>query len=143
VNKRQTVFFTYKKIASRHKKLPSNDERKLISLAKKGDQPAREKLLLHLVGFLIFRIETALSHSVVVRFGEDILQECIIFAMAKIRTYKVRFKNREGIYKSYCFSTYIWKGITGIMFLYLKRNSSEVGMTTENIQENMVYWNSE
>jgi hypothetical protein len=125
LNKRQTVYFTYKEIASRHKKLPGNEERKLISLAKRGNQPAQEKLLLHLVGFLIFRIETALSRSVVLRFGEDILQECMIFAMVKIRSYKVRFKNREGIYKTYCFSTYLWKGITGVMFSYVKKNLAE------------------
>jgi hypothetical protein len=131
VKKRPTVFFKYRKIASRHKKLPINEERKLISLAKRGNQPAQEKLLLHLVGFLIFRIETALSHSVVVRFGEDILQECIIFAIAKIRNYKVRFKNREGIYKTYCFSTYLWKGVTGVMFSYVKKNMTELAMLTD------------
>jgi len=119
-------------MASLHKKLPSREERKLISLAKKGDQPAQEKLLLHLVGFLIFRIETAFSPYIVIRFGEDILQECIIFATAKIRRYEVRFKNKEGLYKTYCLCTYLWKGVTGVMFSYVKKNMAEIAMLADD-----------
>jgi hypothetical protein len=107
------------------------EERKLVSLAKNGNKPAQEKLLIHLVGFLIFRIETALSRTAIINFGEDILQECILFVVAKIQRYKVRFKNKDGIYKTYCFSTYLWKGITGVIYTYVKNNSRPVFVFTE------------
>ncbi len=110
------MFRSYRKIASTHKKLSIADERKLIRKAKKGDVSARKKLLLHLLGFFIFRIETTLETRIRRELGEDILQECILFASGKIPKFKLRYKTKAGIYKQYQLSTYLWKGITGVIY---------------------------
>ena len=120
----QTTFSTYKNIAAKHKQLPLAEERRLISLAKKGDLSARKKLLLHLTGFFLFRIETTLYPEIKREFGEDILQECILYADLKVQGYKLRYKDKEGLFKKVYFRTYLWKGITGLMFTYVKQNRS-------------------
>jgi hypothetical protein len=113
----------YKEIAKKHKPLPLIDERRLISLAKKGDGSARQKLLLHLIGFFIFRIETSLFPHIKNEFGDDILQECIVFAEGKIDFYKLRYKNKSGVFKKVFLRSYLWKGVTGVMLNHVKRNS--------------------
>jgi hypothetical protein len=115
-------FGYYRKIAAKHKPLPLDEERRLIRRAKKGNPQAREKLLLHLIGFFIFRIETTLYPPVKREFGEDILQECILFAEIKIKSYNLRYRDENGIFKKVYFRTYLWKGVTGVMFTYIKRN---------------------
>ncbi len=127
MKKTRDPFHNFRATITEHKKLSGNEERRLIRLAKKGDRPARDKILLHLVGFMVFRIQTSISYPAVVTHGEDILQECMLFADTKIQRYKIRFKNKAGIYKTYCLSTYLWKGITGVIFSYVKNNSREVG----------------
>jgi hypothetical protein len=121
------TFGYYKKIAAKYKPLPLNEERRLIRHAKKGNQPARKKLLLHLIGFFIFRIETTLFPPVKHKFGEDILQECILFAETKINSYNLRYKDKDGLFKKVYFRTYLWKGVTGVMFKYLKQNGNFAG----------------
>ena len=71
--------------------------------------------MLHLVGFFIFRIETTLESPKIQELGEDILQECILFASGRIPKFKLRYKNKPGVYKKYRFSTYLLKGVTGII----------------------------
>ena len=117
-----STFGYYKKIAAKYKPLPLDEERRLIRRAKKGNQPARKKLQLHLIGFFIFRIETTLYPPVKREFGEDILQECILFAEKKIKSYNLRYRDKKGLFKKVYFRTYLWKGVTGVMFTYIKRN---------------------
>jgi hypothetical protein len=95
------TFGYYKKTARRYKTLPLDEERRLIRHAKKGDVPARQKLLLHLMGFFIFRIETTLFPHIKREFGEDILQECILFAETKIQKYNLRYKDKTGCFKKF------------------------------------------
>lgn len=123
---RQRIFGHSKKIAAKYKRLPLDEERKLISLAKKGNVSARKKLLLHLIGFFIFRIETTLYPPNIRQFGEDILQECILHAIIKIQSYNLRYKNKWGRPQKFHFSTYLWKGITGLMLMHIKRNKREI-----------------
>jgi hypothetical protein len=104
----------------------------LISLAKKGDKPSQEKLLIHLIGFFLFRVETSLFPSIIPRFGDDIIQECVLFAARKIPNYNLRYKDKNGSVKRVCFSSYIWKGVTGVMFSYVKKNLTEVAIVTDN-----------
>jgi hypothetical protein len=75
-----TTYNLYKQTASKYGPLSLDDERRLVRRAKKGDQLARKKLLLRLIGFFVFRIETALYPALRHRFGEDILQECLLLA---------------------------------------------------------------
>ncbi len=46
--------------------------------------------------------------------------------MAKISKYRLRCKNRKGRLMLYHFSTYFWKGITGIMVTRVKKIRKEV-----------------
>ena len=105
--------------------LPLPEERKLISLAKKGDIPARQKLQLHLLGFFIFRIENTLHSSKIREFREDILQECVLLASVKIHSYKLRYRTKTGEYKKFRFSTYLWKAVTGIIFQQITKYNNE------------------
>ena len=128
-----SVLSPYRKLASKHKKLPRKEERMLISLAKKGDKSSQEKLLIHLIGFFVFRVETSIFSSIIPRCGEDIIQECVLFAVRKIPSYNLRYKDRNGFNKKVCFSSYIWKGITGVMLSYVKQNSREFAIVSENV----------
>jgi len=125
-----SIFNHYKKISSRLLPLQLKEERKLLSLAKKGNVEARDKILLHVIGFLIFRIETTLFLHVRLELGEDVLQECILFAHKKIDTYKQRYKNKKGLYIKVYFRSYIWKGITGVMLNYVRQNYDVVNKET-------------
>jgi len=125
----RSTYSHYKEIALKHPRLPLKEERKLISLAKKGDLSARKKLILHLTGFFIFRIETTLYRQQIRQCGEDILQECILLAINKIQRFKLRYKNKKGDPAHYHFSTYLWKGVTGVMFVCVRRNSREVSVS--------------
>jgi hypothetical protein len=117
-----TTFYLYKQTASKFGPLSLDDERRLVRRAKKGDRLARKKLLLHLIGFFIFRIETTLYPAIRHRFGEDILQECLLFAESRIPRYNLRYKDERGIFKKVYFRTYLWKGVTGVMLTYIKKN---------------------
>ena len=119
------LFLQLKKTASVHTMLPLPEERNLISLAKKGDIPARQKLQLHLLGFFIFRIETTLHSSKIREFREDILQECVLLASVKIHSYKLRYRTKPGEYKMFRFSTYLWKAVTGIIFQQITKYNNE------------------
>ena len=111
---------SYQEIIKRCRKLSLKHERKLIALAKKGMSSAQEELLLHLVGFFLFRIKTTLYPSIVKQYGEDILQDCLYLAIKKIRTYNLRYKNKTGELQPVHFSTYMWKSVTGLMLAFVK-----------------------
>jgi len=118
----RNTFSEYKKIAAKHKPLSLVDERRLIARAKKGDTSARDKLICHLIGFLLFRIETTLYPCLKNEFGMDIINECILFAEKKINRYNLRFRNKKGKHVKVYLRSYLWKGITGIMITYIKQN---------------------
>jgi hypothetical protein len=122
------MFKQYRQIIKQYPKLPLHHERKLIRLAKKGNSPALQTLLLHQVGYFVFRIRTALYPSVVREFGEDILQECLLWTPQKIRSYNLRYRNREGIFQPVLLRSYIWKGITGVIFQYVRNNNREIAI---------------
>ncbi len=112
----------YQEIIEQYKKLSLKYERKLIAFAKKGNSLAQNKLLLHLVGFFLFRIKTTLYPSIVKQYGEDILQECLLLAIEKIHTYNLRYKNKTGELQPVHLSTYMWKSVTGLMLSFIKTN---------------------
>ena len=114
------LFTQYQEIVRRHKKLPILSERKLIASAKKGNKLAQNELLLHLIGFFIYRIHTTLYSSIIKQYGEDILQDCFLFTIKVINSYKLRYKNKEGKIQIVHLSTYMWKGITGIILNHIK-----------------------
>ena len=119
------MFEQYSIIVRQHKRLSIKHERKLIASAKKGNKLAQNELLLHLTGFFIYRIQTTLYSSIIKQYGEDILQDCFLFTIKVIDTYKLRYKNKADKIQIVHLSTYMWKGITGIMLSHVK-NRKEV-----------------
>jgi hypothetical protein len=117
------LFEKYRQTITQYRNLPLKEERTLIRLAKRGNLPAQQKLLLHLVGFFIFRIRTTLYPAVAREFGEDILQECLLWTPKKIKSYNLRYRNKKGIFQPVQLRSYIWKGVTGLMFQYVKKNA--------------------
>jgi hypothetical protein len=120
-----TMFEQYEQVVKQYPKLPLHDERKLIRLAKRGNCSAQQTLLLHQVGFFIFRIRTTLYPSVVREHGEDILQECLLWTPNKIRSYSLRYRNVKGVFQPVQLRSYIWKGITGVIFQYVRKYRKE------------------
>ncbi|OGJ86705.1 MAG: hypothetical protein A2487_12345 [Candidatus Raymondbacteria bacterium RifOxyC12_full_50_8] len=117
-------FRPYFEIARKHPKLARKKERLLIRLARKGDVESKKKIMLHFSGFILFRILTTIHGSSLVDKGEDIFQECFIYADFKLPRYKLWFKKEDGTFASYRFSTYLWKGITGIMMRHLRKQKN-------------------
>jgi len=114
------LFEYYRKITDHHKKLDLKVERKLISLAKKDDRAAKEKLLFHLTGFFIFRIQKTLYPFLLRQYGEDILQDCLLLALNKFKSYKMGYINKKGQINPLHMSTYLWKSVTGLILTYVK-----------------------
>jgi hypothetical protein len=120
------MFEQYRQIIRQYPKLTLQNERRLIRLAKRGDLSAQQTLLLHQIGFFVFRIRTVLNPAVVREYGEDILQECLLWTPKKIRSYNLRYKNRDGIFQPVLLRSYIWKGVMGVMFQYVRKNRKEI-----------------
>jgi len=114
------MFEPYRKTIAQHPKLPIREERKLILLAKKGQASALQKILRHLTGFFVYRIQAMLFPWALREHGEDILHECFLLATRKVRSFKLRRRGRHKLHPIVRFSTYIWKATTGLICLYLK-----------------------
>lgn len=114
------MFEYYKDIINESKKYSLDQERKLIALAKKGDEQAKNEVLLSNISFFLFRINTTLYPKLAGRFGEDILQECLLLANEKVYRYNLRYKNKQGERRRVYFRSYIWKGVTGVIMRSIK-----------------------
>jgi hypothetical protein len=68
---------------------------------------------------------TTVHGSFLVDKGEDIFRECFLYADSKLPRYKLWFKKKDGTFVSYRFSTYLWKGVTGIMMCHLRDNKTK------------------
>ena len=104
-------------------KLPAlslKEERRLIAKAKKGYQAETEELVLRYVGFVLFRIHKKVFPEYIIRFGEEILSQAVIILYDKIKTYNLRYRDKNGNLKPVRFSSYIWKRIDGFILDFLK-----------------------
>ena len=119
------MFELYREVISQYKKLPLKQERQLIGLAQKGIVEAQSKLLLHLIGFFEIRIKTTAFPSLIQLYGEDLMQECVILAAEKIKTYNLEYRSKSGKLQPLHLSTYIWKSITGLIYAY-RKNRKEI-----------------
>jgi DNA-directed RNA polymerase specialized sigma24 family protein len=117
----RSLFEHYRKISARHDKLPLRYERKLIARSKKGHVEAQQELLLHMIGFFLFRICTTLYPSIVEQYGEDVLQECLLLAARKIHSYRLRCRRSSAPFAPVHLSTYMWKSATGLMLTHVRR----------------------
>ena len=96
------------------------EERRLIAKAKKGSKKEIEELVLRHVGFIIFRIYKKTFPVYVERFGEEILSDATLILYDKIKTYNLRYRDRQGDFKPVRFASYIWKRIDGFILDSLK-----------------------
>jgi DNA-directed RNA polymerase specialized sigma subunit len=103
------------------KLLSLEDERRLIAKAKKGYKAETEELILRYVGFINFRLHKKAFPVYVARFGEEILSDAVFILYDKIKTYDLRYRDRDGNLKPVKFSSYIWKRIDGFILDSLKR----------------------
>lgn len=109
------------KTLPRYPRLSLLEERRLIAKAKKGSKKETEELVLRHVGFIIFRIYKKTFPIYIERFGEDILAEATFILYDKIKTYNLRYRDKEGNFKPVRFSSYVWKRIDGFILDSLKK----------------------
>lgn len=106
---------SYLRTLPRYTKLSLVEERRLIAKAKRGGKAEAEELVLRHIGFVIFRIRKKAFPSYASRFGEDILAEAVFILYEKIKTYNLRYRDKNGDFKPVRFSSYIWKRIDGFI----------------------------
>lgn len=111
---------TYSSISRKYPRLSLQDERRLIRQAKKQKEKADELVLRH-ISFLIFRISKRTFPRYIARFGEDILSQAIFLLYGKIKTYNLRYYDKQGNFKPVRFVSYIWKAIDGHILVCLKK----------------------
>ena len=112
---------TYRSMIHQYPRISLQEERRLIRQAKKGSKIAADELVLRHIGFVIFRIHKRAFPAYVKRFGEDILSQAIPILYAKIKTYNLRYRDRQGKFKPVRFSSYLWKRIDGLIIDSLER----------------------
>ena len=113
------------KLSKQYPKISLQEERRLIARAKKGSSKEADELVLRHVGFVIFRINKRVFPSHLRRFREELFSEAIFVLYEKIKTYNLRYRDRDGNFKPVRFSSYIWKRIDGFILDSLKRELSE------------------
>ncbi len=101
--------------------LSLEEERYLITKAKQGCKAEADELVLRYVGFIIFRLHKRAFPAYVTRFGEEILSQAVFILYDKIKTYDLRYRDRDGNLKPVKFSSYIWKRIDGFILDSLKK----------------------
>ena len=111
---------SYASIIRKYPKISLQDERRLIRQAKKKKEKADELVLRH-ISFLIFRISKKTFPKYIERFGEDILSQAIFMLYAKIKTYNLRYYDKQGNFKPVRFVSYIWKAVDGHILACLKK----------------------
>jgi len=115
------VWKNYRLILYKYPKLSLLEERRLIAKAKKGSQKEIEELVLRHISFIIFRIYKKTFPVYIERFGEEILSEATFLLYDKIKTYNLRYRDKNGNFKPVRFSSYIWKRIDGFILDSLKK----------------------
>ena len=121
---------SYLRTLPQYTKLSLVEERRLIAKAKRGGKAEAEELVLRHVGFVIFRIRKKAFPSYASRFGEDILAEAVFILYEKIKTYNLRYRDKNGDFKPVRFSSYIWKRIDGFILDSLKEELAREGRQT-------------
>src|SRR3989338_7323798 len=105
----------YLQLARKYQKIPLSKERLLIAQAKKGSQKSTEEIVLRHIGFVIFRIHKRAFPEFLNRFGEDLLSDSIPILHQKIKTYNLKYRDKNGSLKPVKFASYIWKRIDGFI----------------------------
>lgn len=112
---------TYRSIIRRYPRITSQEERRLIRMAKRGGKAEAEELVLRHIGFVIFRIHKRAFPAYAKRFGEDLLSQGIFLLYDKIHTYNLRYYDENGDFKPVRFASYVWKAVDGLILASLKK----------------------
>lgn len=118
-------FKAYSDIILSYPRLSLSEERYLIAKAQKGSRKSKNEIVLRHIGFLIFRIHKIVFPALIYRFGEDLLEEAILIAHNKIKSYDLDYHDKEGNPKPVKFVSYIWKRIDGFIIDFLKKEINE------------------
>jgi len=118
------VLNDYYRSLPKYPRISLREERRLIAKAKKGFKKEIEELVLRHIGFIIFRIYKKTFPQYVERFGEEILSDATFILYDKIKTYNLRYRDKEGNFKPVRFSSYVWKRIDGFILDSLKKEIS-------------------
>jgi hypothetical protein len=76
------------------------------------------------VGFVVFRLYRKVFPDLLRRFGQDLLEETILVLYAKVQTYDLAYRDKQGHPKPVKFVSYIWKRIDGHIIDSLRRELS-------------------
>ena len=115
------MLIDYCKKLPKFPKISLSEERRLIAKAKKGSKNEIEELVLRHVGFIVFRIYKKTFPVYIERFGEEILSDATFILYDKIKTYNLRYRDKDGNFKPVRFSSYVWKRIDGFILDSLKK----------------------
>jgi len=110
------------------------EERRLIALAQKGSQKSTEEIVLRHIGFVIFRIHKRAFPEFLRRFGEDLLSDSIPILHQKIKTYNLKYRDKNGNPKPVKFASYIWKRIDGFILDFLKKETMRAQKERSNFR---------
>lgn len=109
----------YRGIIHQYSKILLVQERRLIAKAQKGCIESEKEIILRHIGFLIFRIRRKLFPEFLNRYGEDLLAETIPVLYQKIKSYDLKYRDRNGNPKPVRFSSYIWKRVDGFIIDFI------------------------
>ena len=93
----------------------------MIAAAQRGSERSIQEIVLRHIGFVSFRLHRRVFPALLRRFGEELLSEAIPILYAKIQTYYLCYRDRQGNPKPVKFVSYIWKRIDGHILDGVKR----------------------
>jgi len=97
------------------------EERRLIAKVKRGSNKELEELVLRHLSFIIFRIHKKAFPAYIDRFGDDIFSGAVFILYEKVKTYNVRYKDKNSSFRAVRFLSYVWKRIDGFILDSLKK----------------------
>lgn len=115
------MYKLYQGLSHRYRKISLREERRLISLAKRGSEEKANEIVLRHVPLVISRIKKKTVSDYHRRFGEDLLSEALFVLGTKIKSYNLRYKDKDGNPKPVRFASYVWKRIDGFIIDFLRR----------------------
>lgn len=121
LSQNRCMWEAYCSVTRQYPKISLQEERRLIREAKRGGKEQTQELVLRHIGFVIFRIHKRAFPAYVKRFGEDLLSQSIFVLYEKIKTYNLRYYDKEGNFKPVRFVSYIWKFIDGLILASLRK----------------------
>ena len=109
----------------RYPRISLEEERRLIQKAQRGSKKSKDELVLRHISFLIFRIHKIVFPSLARSFRDDLLGDAILILYAKIQSYDLDYRDKQGNPHPVKFTSYIWKRIDGFIIDTLKKELNE------------------